>query len=147
MIDAGLPTRIFYLSMGGFDTHAAQETLQNLLLIYMSDALRGFMEDLERIGRADDVVMMIFTEFGRRVNDNASGGTDHGTATPMYIIGNHVKGGLYGEHPSLTDLDDGNLRMTRDFRSVYATMMKGWMGFEDTNTILKGEYPAIGVFA
>jgi uncharacterized protein (DUF1501 family) len=147
MLNAGLPTRIFYLSMGGFDTHAAQEQLQNLLLIYFSDALRGFFEDLARIGRADDVAMMIFTEFGRRVNDNASGGTDHGTATPMYIIGNKVKGGLYGEFPSLTDLDSGNLKMTCDFRRVYATMMNQWMGFEDTNTILKGDYPPVaGVF-
>jgi uncharacterized protein (DUF1501 family) len=91
--------------------------------------------------------MMVFTEFGRRVNDNASGGTDHGTATPIFMLGNPVKGGLYGEHPSLTDLDNGNLKMTRDFRSVYATMMKDWMGFEDTNTILKGDYPTVaGVF-
>ncbi len=144
MIDAGLPTRIFYLSMGGFDHHAAQAQLAQLLYIYMSDALRGFFEDIDRIGRGDDVAMMVFTEFGRRVNDNASGGTDHGTASPMYILGNPVNGGLYGEHPSLTDLDRGNLKMTRDFRSVYATMMKDWMGIEDTNTILKGDYPTVG---
>jgi uncharacterized protein (DUF1501 family) len=147
MINAELPTRIFYLSMGGFDHHAAQEQLAQLLYIYMCDALRGFFEDINRIGRGDDVAMMVFTEFGRRVNDNASGGTDHGTATPIFMLGNPVKGGLYGEHPSLTDLDNGNLKMTRDFRSVYATMMKDWMGFEDTNTILKGDYPTVaGVF-
>jgi uncharacterized protein (DUF1501 family) len=133
--------------MGGFDHHAAQEQLAQLLYIYMCDALRGFFEDINRIGRGDDVAMMVFTEFGRRVNDNASGGTDHGTATPIFMLGNPVKGGLYGEHPSLTDLDNGNLKMTRDFRSVYATMMKDWMGFEDTNTILKGDYPTVaGVF-
>ncbi len=144
MLDAELPTRIFYLSMGGFDHHAAQEQLAQLLYIYMCDALRGFFEDIDRIGRGDDVAMMVFTEFGRRVNDNASGGTDHGTASPMYILGNPVNGGLYGKHPSLTDLDNGNLKMTRDFRSVYATMMKDWMGFDDTNTILKGDYPTVG---
>ena len=148
MIDAELPTRIFYLSMGGFDHHAGQAGLAQFQYIYMCDALRGFFEDIDRIGRGDDVAMMIFTEFGRRVNDNASGGTDHGTASPMYILGNPVKGGLYGEHPSLTDLDRGNLKMTRDFRSVYATMMKDWMGLEDTNTILKGDYPTVdGIFA
>ncbi len=144
MIDAELPTRIFYLSMGGFDHHAAQAPLAQILYIYMCDALRGFFEDIDRLGRGDDVAMMVFTEFGRRVSDNASGGTDHGTATPMYILGNPVNGGLYGEHPSLTDLDRGNLKMTRDFRSVYATMMKDWMGFDDTNTILKGDYPTVG---
>lgn len=148
MIKAGLPTRIFYVSLGGFDHHAAQDQLAQLLYIYWCDALRGFFEDINRIGRGDDVAMMVFTEFGRRVNDNASGGTDHGTATPIYILGNPVKGGLYGKFPSLTDLDNGNLRMTCDFRSVYATMMHGWMGLEDTNTILKGDYPPVaGIFA
>lgn len=147
MIKAGLPTRIFYVSQGGYDTHAAQAGSQQTLLIYFADALRGFMEDLERIGRADDVAVMVFTEFGRRVNENLSRGTDHGTATPMYIVGKKVKGGFYGKAPSLTDLDDGNLKMTTDFRSVYATMLKEWMGFDDTKAVLKGDYPTLGVFA
>ncbi len=146
MIKAGLPTRIFYVSQGGYDTHAAQAGSQQTLLIYLADALRGFLEDLQRIGRADDVAVMVFTEFGRRVNENLSKGTDHGTATPMYIIGKKVKGGFYGKPASLTDLDDGNLKMTTDFRSVYATMLKEWMGFDDTKTILKGDYPTVGVF-
>lgn len=147
MIKAGLPTRIFYLSQGGYDTHAAQAGSQQTLLIYFADALRGFMEDLERIGRADDVAVMVFTEFGRRVNENLSKGTDHGTATPMYIVGKNVKGGFYGQMPSLTDLDDGNLKMTTDFRSVQATMLKEWMGFNETKAVLKGDYPTLGVFA
>jgi uncharacterized protein (DUF1501 family) len=146
MIAAGLPTRIYYLSMGGFDTHAAQPDLQQLLLTYLSDALRGFVHDLERIGRSDDVAVMVFTEFGRRVRENASRGTDHGTATPMFIVGKPVKGGLYGKFPSLTDLDDGNLKMTTDFRSVYGTMLKGWMGFDDAKTVLKGDFPTLPVF-
>lgn len=146
IINAGLPTRIFYISLGGFDTHASQAPSQNLLLIYLSDALRGFMEDLERTSRADDVAIMVFTEFGRRVNENLSKGTDHGTATPMYILGKKVRGGFYGQPPSLTDLDDGNLRMTTDFRSVYATALREWMGFEDTKTVLKGDYATLGVF-
>jgi uncharacterized protein (DUF1501 family) len=146
MIKAGLPTRIFYVSQGGYDTHAAQAGSQQTLLIYFADAVRGFMEDLGRIGRADDVAVMVFTEFGRRVNENLSKGTDHGTATPMYVIGKKVKGGFYGKAPSLTDLDDGNLKMTTDFRSVYATMLKEWMGYEDTKAVLKGDYPTLGVF-
>jgi uncharacterized protein (DUF1501 family) len=146
LIKAGLPTRIFYVSLGGFDTHASQAATQQLLLIYVADALRGFMEDVERMGRGDDVALMVFTEFGRRVNENMSKGTDHGAATPMYILGKGVKGGFYGQPPSLTDLDDGNLKMTTDFRSVYATMLKEWMGFEDTKGVLKGDYPTLGVF-
>ena len=146
MINAGLPTRIYYLSQGGYDTHAAQADTQRLLLIYLSDALRGFMEDLQKIGRADDVALMVFTEFGRRVNENASRGTDHGTATPMFVVGKHVKGGFYGHQPSLTDLDDGNLKMSTDFRSVYATMLKGWMGLEDAKSVLKGDFPTLPIF-
>jgi uncharacterized protein (DUF1501 family) len=146
MINAGLPTRIYYLSQGGYDTHAAQADAQRLLLIYLSDVLRGFMEDLQKIGRADDVAVMVFTEFGRRVHENASRGTDHGTATPMFVVGKHVQGGFYGRQPSLTDLDDGNLKMTTDFRSVYATMLKGWMGLEDTKSVLKGDFATLPIF-
>jgi uncharacterized protein (DUF1501 family) len=115
--------------------------------MYTADAVRGFMEDLERIGRADQVAVMIFTEFGRRVEENGSLGTDHGTATPMFVVGKGVKGGFYGRHPSLTDLDDGNMKMTTDFRSVYATMIKEWLGYDDTAAILKGTFRPLGVFA
>ena len=106
--------------------------------MYTADAVRGFMEDIKRIGRADDVAVMIFTEFGRRVEENGSLGTDHGTATPMFIVGKGVKGGFYGQHPSLTDLDDGNMKMTTDFRRVYATVIKEWLGCDDTQAVLKG---------
>ena len=97
-------------------------------------------------GRADDVAIMMFTEFGRRVEENASLGTDHGTATPMFVIGNGVKGGLYGRHPSLTDLDDGNLKMTTDFRRVYATLIEQWLGSKDAPSILKGSFEPLGLF-
>lgn len=147
MIAADLPTRIYYVSLGGFDTHAAQLASHNLLMIYVSDAIRGFMDDMERIGRADDVSLMVFTEFGRRVAENASGGTDHGTATPMFIVGKNLNGGFYGGHPSLEELDNGNLVMTTDFRSVYATMLREWMGFEGANDVLKGEFDTLGVFS
>ena len=94
------------------------------------------------IGRADEVAVMIFTEFGRRVEENGSLGTDHGTATPMFIVGKGVRGGFYGKHPSLTDLDDGNMKMTTDFRRVYATMIKEWLGYDDTAAVLKGRLRA-----
>ena len=115
--------------------------------MYTADAVHGFMEDLERIGRGNDVAVMMFTEFGRRVEENASQGTDHGTAGPMFVVGKGVKGGFYGKTPSLTDLDDGNLKMTTDFRRVYATMIAEWMGYQDTASILKGKFPPLGIFS
>jgi uncharacterized protein (DUF1501 family) len=99
------------------------------------------------MGRGDDVALMMVSEFGRRAAENASLGTDHGVAAPMFIAGNKAKGGAYGKYPSLTDLDQGDLKMTTDFRSVYATMMKEWMGFDDTKSVLKGGYPTLGIFA
>jgi uncharacterized protein (DUF1501 family) len=130
-----------------FDTHVQQADVHNRLLMYTADAVRAFMEDVARIGRADDVAVMMFTEFGRRVEENGSLGTDHGTATPMFVFGKHVKGGFYGQPPSLTDLDDGNLKMTTDFRRVYATMIKEWLGYDDTEAVLKGRFATLGAFA
>ena len=147
LINARMPTRIYYASYSGFDTHANQAASHQLLTIYLGDAIRGFIDDMARIGRADDVVVMMFTEFGRRVQENASRGTDHGTAGPMFAFGRPVRGGLLGRHPSLTDLDAGNLRMTTDFRSVYATMIKDWMGYDDTRAILRGEFPTLRMIA
>jgi uncharacterized protein (DUF1501 family) len=140
---------VFYVTYAGnaFDTHVQQPDLHSRLLMYTADAVHGFVADLERLGRADDVTIMMFTEFGRRVEENGSLGTDHGTATPMFLIGRGVKGGLYGAHPSLTDLDDGNLKMTTDFRRVYATVIQEWLGYEDTAAVLKGRFESIGVFA
>jgi uncharacterized protein (DUF1501 family) len=148
MIAAGMPARLYYTAYQGnsFDTHVQQTDLHARLLMYTADSVRAFMEDMKRIGRADDVAVMMFTEFGRRVEENGSLGTDHGTATPMFIVGKGVKGGLYSQHPSLTDLDDGNLKMTTDFRRVYATMIKEWLGFDDTEVILKGKFDPLGVF-
>ena len=148
LIAAGMPTRLYYVTYQGnsFDTHVQQADLHSRLLMYTADAVRGFIEDLKRIGRADEVAVMIFTEFGRRVEENGSLGTDHGTATPMFIVGKGVKGGFYGTHPSLTDLDDGNMKMTTDFRRVYATMIKEWLGYSDTQAILKNRFDSLGVF-
>lgn len=149
LIAAGLPTRVYYVTYRGnaFDTHVHQADLHSRLLMYAADAIRGFMKDVERIGRSDDVAMMVFTEFGRRIEENASRGTDHGTAGPMFVVGNGVKGGFYGKHPSLTDTDSGNLKMTTDFRRVYATMIAEWMGHDGAAEILKGDFEPLGVFA
>ena len=149
LINAGMPTRLYYVAYQGnsFDTHVHQADPHSRLLAYTADAIRGFMDDLKRIGRAGDVAMMVFTEFGRRVEENASLGTDHGTATPMFVVGPGVAAGLHGRHPSLTDLDDGNLKMTTDFRRVYASMIEGWLGFEDSASILKGSFEPMRLFA
>ena len=149
LIAAELPTRLYYVSYSGnsFDTHVHQADPHARLLAYTADAVRGFIEDMKRIGRADDVAVMMFTEFGRRVEENASLGTDHGTATPMFVFGAGVTGGMYARHPSLIDLDDGNLKMTTDFRRVYATMIEEWLGHADTRSILKGSFEPMGIFA
>jgi uncharacterized protein (DUF1501 family) len=149
LIAAGMPTRIYYVTYPGnsFDTHVQQADVHSRLLMYTADAVRGFMEDIGRLGRADQVSVMMFTEFGRRVEENGSLGTDHGTATPMFLIGKGVKGGFYGAPPSLTDLDDGNLKMTTDFRRVYATMIREWLAYEEAEKILKGRFEPMKVFA
>ena len=149
LVNAEMPTRLYYVSYQGnsFDTHVHQADPHARLLTYTADAVRGFVEDLKRIGRADDVAIMMFTEFGRRVEENASLGTDHGTATPMFVVGSGVRGGLHGRHPSLTDLDDGNLKMTTDFRRVYATMIEEWLGVHDSASILKGSFESLPLFA
>jgi uncharacterized protein (DUF1501 family) len=150
LIAAGMQTRLYYVTYQGnsFDTHVQQGDVHSRLLMYTADAVRAFMDDVARIGRADDVAVLMFTEFGRRVEENGSLGTDHGTATPMFLFGkpDRIKGGLYGQPPSLTDLDDGNLKMTTDFRRVYATAIKEWLGYDDTETVLKGRFDPLGAF-
>ena len=121
--------------------------LHQRLLTYTADAIAAFIADMERLGRADDVVMLVFTEFGRRVPENTSRGTDHGTAGPMFVIGKPVQGGHYGQVPSLTDLTEGdNLRHTTDFRRVYATVTEGWLGYPDTKGLLGEELEILPLF-
>ena len=149
LIQAGMPTRLYYTSYrnNAFDTHVFQGDVHARLLTYASDAVSAFLADLERIGRADDVVVMVFSEFGRRVPENVNLGTDHGTANLMFVAGKQVKGGHYGKVPSLTSLDAGdNLIFTTDFRRVYATMISGWLGYRDTHTLLKGDFEAFDMF-
>ncbi|MDX9911031.1 MAG: DUF1501 domain-containing protein [Phycisphaerales bacterium] len=130
MIRAGMKTRVFYVSHGSFDTHAGQGGANGQhanLLRQLADATRAFYADLKEQGNADRVLTMSFSEFGRRVAQNASGGTDHGTAAPMYFFGPMVRAGVIGRHPSLTDLDDGDLKFGLDFRSVYAGVLGDWL--------------------
>jgi uncharacterized protein (DUF1501 family) len=149
LISAEFPTRIYYVALRNnvFDTHVYQADLHARLWTYTSDHIAAFVRDIERLGRGDDVAVMVFSEFGRRVAENTSLGTDHGTAGPVFVIGKAVKGGHYGETPSLTDLDDGNLRYTTDFRRVYATMIKQWMDYPDVRSVLKQEFQTIALFA
>ena len=145
LIAADLPARLYYASFrhNAFDTHVHQNDLHQRLLTYTADAIAAFMADLERIGRADDVVLLAFSEFGRRVPENTSLGTDHGTAGPMFVVGKPVRGGHYGPVPSLTELTEGdNLRHTTDFRRVYATVAEGWLGYRDTGRLLGAEFRA-----
>ena len=150
LIEAGFPTRLYYTSYrnNAFDTHVFQNDVHQRLLTYASDAVSAFLADLKRIGRADDVTVMVFSEFGRRVPENVSLGTDHGAANLMFVTGSNVKGGHYGQIPSLTKLDEGdNLVYTTDFRRVYSTMISGWLGYRDTKTLLNGEFEGFGMFA
>jgi uncharacterized protein (DUF1501 family) len=142
LIAAGLPTRLYYVAYrnNAFDTHVQQADTHQRLLTYVSDAVAGFLRDMERIGRADDVVLMAFSEFGRRVAENANLGTDHGTAGPMFIAGKPVRGGQYGETTSLAGRSaDDNLVHTTDFRRVYATLTNGWLGLRDSQDVLNGQ--------
>lgn len=148
MINAGLPSQLFYVSFrhNAFDTHVQQNEQHGRLLSYASDAITGFMKDMERIGRANEVSVLVFSEFGRRVAENTSLGTDHGTANHMYVIGKPVKGGHYGDAPSLTNLDeDGNLKFTTDFRRVYASLIEGWLK-HDSKVLLGGDFKTFPLY-
>ncbi len=150
LIAAGLPTRLYYVSFrhNAFDTHVQQADLHQRLLTYASDAVAGFMKDMERIGRADDVVVMVFSEFGRRVPENTSLGTDHGTANHMYLVGKPVRGGHYGTPPDLDKLDEGdNLQFTTDFRRVYASVIEGWLGYRDSASLFARRFELFPIFA
>jgi uncharacterized protein (DUF1501 family) len=144
LIAADLGTRVYYVSFGGFDTHAAQVNPHARQLTGFSDSIDAFMSDVAAMGKGERVLLLAFSEFGRRVRENASLGTDHGTAGPMFLIGNRVKGGPYGDHPSLQSLDgNNNLRYSVDFRSVYATTLDGWLG-ADPQLVLGARYEDVG---
>ena len=146
IIAGDVGTRVYFATLGGFDTHANQLAQQQRLLGELDGSLDAFMQDLEHQGRFDDVMVMTFSEFGRRVGQNASNGTDHGTAEPMFMLGGGVRGGLHGAYPSLIDLDRGDLKYTTDFRSVYGTVLQRWMGVAP-DQILGAGYPTLSLVA
>ena len=128
LIDGGVGARLFYVSLDGFDTHASQAQAHSNLLRQVSDAMTAFFRDLAARGHRDRILMMTFSEFGRRARENGSRGTDHGAAAPMLLVGGRVRAGVVGAHPSLTELEAGNLRFHTDFRQVYAAILDHWLG-------------------
>jgi uncharacterized protein (DUF1501 family) len=144
MIAGGLPTRVYYASQGGFDTHAGQINTHERLMGEFNEAVTAFVADLKQQGNFERVLLMTFSEFGRRVQENANGGTDHGAAAPMFVLGGGVKAGLFGKHPSLTDLDHGDLKFNTDFRSVYGTVLDRWLK-APSELVLGRKFPALGI--
>lgn len=145
MIRTGLPTRIYYVTLGGFDTHANQVDAHGQQLQEFARSMRAFYRELEAIGEDRRVLTVAFSEFGRSVKQNDSNGTDHGAAGPMFIFGPMVNSGLIGEHPSLTELDDkGDLVYRIDFRSVYAGILDNWM-MVDSQKVLGKSYKALNI--
>lgn len=127
LIGGGMTSRVYYVSLGGFDTHANQAGAHERQLAVFDQAVGAFCRDMQEQGNFDRVMLLTFSEFGRRVAQNASGGTDHGAAAPLFLFGGALKGGLHGKHPSLTELQRGDLVHHTDFRSVYATLLEKWL--------------------
>ncbi len=146
LIDAGLTTRVYYVQHDGFDTHAQQAQTHSVLLRQWSDAVGALVRDLADHNHDQRVCVMTFSEFGRRVSENASEGTDHGAAGPMFLCGGGVKSGLVGNRPNLTDLQEGDLKHEYDFRQVYASVLKDWLGTDPT-AILGDSYNPLPLFA
>jgi len=139
LIASDFPARIYYVELDGFDTHSQQPAAHAGLLRQLGEALEAFMGDLKTQGNQERVLTMVFSEFGRRLAENASEGTDHGAAAPVFLVGAGVKPGLLGRHPSLTDLDQGDLKHHTDFRQVYATVLQSWLK-TDSASLLNGPF-------
>jgi uncharacterized protein (DUF1501 family) len=148
LIAGGLPTRVFYVSQGGYDTHTGQRNGQDARLRELGGAVKAFTDDLTAMGEFDRVMIMTFSEFGRRVTENGSQGTDHGAAAPMFLIGSHMKSGLLGAEPSLApqDLQDGDIKYNTDFRSVYASILQDWLKTSPV-PILGSKFPTLPILA
>jgi uncharacterized protein (DUF1501 family) len=132
LVKAGSPTQVYGVNLNGFDTHANEKDTHARLMGEIDKGVTGFFKDLGNGPEGQRVVLVAYSEFGRRVAANASGGTDHGTAAPVFVVGPRVKGGFYGDEPSLTDLDQGDLKFTTDFRSVYTTVLQEVLGVDAT---------------
>jgi uncharacterized protein (DUF1501 family) len=146
IVGSRLGTRVIYVQHGSFDTHAAQKGTQDRLLREFSDGVKAFYDDLASHGNDKRVLTMTFSEFGRRVAENASRGTDHGEAAPMFLIGGGLRGGLYGQQPSLDTLDNGDATFNVDFRSVYATVIEKWFA-RPTADVIAGSFPIMPILA
>ncbi|HEY9759425.1 MAG TPA: DUF1501 domain-containing protein [Oculatellaceae cyanobacterium] len=142
MIVAGVSATVYNVSLGGFDTHSNQLNTQARLLQQLSDGLTAFQKDIEQHQLDRDVITMTFSEFGRRVGQNNGNGTDHGTAAPHFVLGSAVRGGIYGDYPSLSNLDSGDLKYKIDFRNMYATILDRWLG-ADSREVLGGKFDDI----
>lgn len=144
MIGSNIGTRVIYVQHGSFDTHVNQIAVQNRLLGEFSDAMKAFYDDLAAHGNDRRVLTMTFSEFGRRIEENGSSGTDHGEASPLFLIGGGTKGGIYGNAPDLSATNMGNVRFTTDFRSVYATVLERWLG-RPSAPVLNGAFDQLAV--
>lgn len=138
-------TRVIYFAAGGFDTHSRQAETHAQLLGNFSTAVKTFMDEMKAIGKEKKVTVMVFSEFGRRCQENGSQGTDHGAAAPMFVVGGSVKGGFIGSNPDLVNLDRGDLKWHTDFRQVYATVLDEWMG-SDSESIFGSKFEHVQIF-
>ena len=145
LIGSGLSTRIYYVTLDGFDTHSNQGDSHRGLLTDLGNSVAAFMKQIEAQGDGDRVALLSFSEFGRRVRENASRGTDHGAAAPCFVCGAAVNNGVIGKHPSLTDLDQGDMKFKIDYRSVYSDLLKNWLGV-DPEPIVGGTFKPVGLF-
>jgi len=144
IINAGVGAQILYITYGGFDNHAGEDKDHDPLVKTVSDGIKALFDDLDAHGKSHNVLFMSWSEFGRRVQDNASLGTDHGTSAPHFVVGNAVKPGIYGTAPSLTQLDsNGNLLIQNDFRSYYGTILSDWLGADSAGILGQG-WPNLG---
>jgi len=146
LIAGELGTRIFFVSLGGFDTHSRQAGSHAALLAELSGAVAAFFKDLRAHKLADRVLLATYSEFGRRLKENGSLGTDHGAGSQMFVVSGATKAGVFGDHPSLTDLDDGDLKHATDFRSVYATLLDRWLRIP-SEPVLGGKFAPVEFLA
>lgn len=144
IIGSNIGTKVLYVQHGSFDTHFNQLAVQNRLLGEFSDAMKAFYDDLAAHGNDHRVLTMTFSEFGRRIEENGSNGTDHGEASPLFLVGGGTKGGIYGTAPDLAQTNMGNVRFTMDFRSVYATVLERWLG-RPSAKVLDGTFAQIAL--
>jgi len=145
LIGSDLKTNVYYVTLGGFDTHSNQLEAHNSLLRTLSEAVTAFTEDMKSQGNDERVLTFAFSEFGRRLRENASRGTDHGAAAPVFLAGTNVKAGAFNDYPSLTDLQDGDLKHSVDYRQVYATILEKWLS-ADSEKILGKKFKNLDLF-